>query len=110
MEVMLVALDLVGFKKDSIDIQRKWDSLVKATGAIQTPMYRRACPQRLLEQAAIYALEGTKKIGCRIVSGNTTGSVHDLLNIAWQQFWAEPNKYHAWERDTITKLKKESLE
>lgn len=68
-------------------------------------MYRKACPRTLIEQAAIHALEGTKKIGCRIVTENTSNGVHDLLNMAWDKFWATPANYHEWERDIMTQLK-----
>ena len=105
MEAMLIALDLIGFDKHAVAIQQKWDALVKATGAVQTPMYRKACPQQLLRQAAIYALEGTKTIGCRVALANTTSKVHDLLNTAWDKFWNSPNDYHRWERDSIINLK-----
>ncbi len=105
METMLIALDLIVFNRDAEDIHQMWDALVRSIGAVRTSMYHKACPQQILEQAAIHALEGTKKIGCRIVSAKTTGLVHDLLNTAWQKFWAEPNQYHGWEREAITKLK-----
>jgi hypothetical protein len=68
-------------------------------------MYRRACPGELLECAAICALEGTKKIGCRIVQERTTGEIHDLLNAAWDRFWTAPDEYHAWERAAIVRLR-----
>ncbi|MBI4583218.1 MAG: hypothetical protein HY717_04265 [Planctomycetes bacterium] len=108
MEVMLLALRMIGFQSQAADIQQQWDALVKSTGAVQAPMYRKACAQPLLQQAAIHALEGTRKIGCRIVQEKTTDKVHDLLNTAWNKFWTSPNEYHQWERDWIAKLKIET--
>lgn len=105
MEVMLIALELLGFKQDVKEIREKWETLVKSTGAAQLPIYRRACPRDLLEQAVVYAMEGTKRIGCRIVTNKTSGFVHDLLNNAWKQFWTAPNTYHTWERETMNTLK-----
>jgi hypothetical protein len=105
MEAMLMALDILDFKKQASDIKEKWNSLVKSIGAEQTPMYRRACPSQLIQQAVTYTLDGVKKIGCRVVSENTTGMIHDLLNTAWQQFWVAPNQFPAWERQTINTLK-----
>ncbi|CAI82366.1 hypothetical protein [Dehalococcoides mccartyi] len=105
MEAMLMALDLLDFKKQSADIKEKWNDLIKSIGAEQTPLYRRACPSRLTQQAVIYTLEGVKKIGCRVVSESTSGTVHDLLNNAWKQFWISPIQYPAWERETINTLK-----
>ena len=105
LEAMLLGLDLLGFQKDAAAIQKMWEALVQSTGASQTPMYRKACPQQLLQQAAVHAFEGTKKIGCRIVTDSTNDPVHGLLNSAWQEFWAAPNQYHAWEREAIKMLK-----
>ncbi|MFC1989421.1 hypothetical protein ACFLVW_02495 [Chloroflexota bacterium] len=100
-----MALDLLNFKNQVTDIKEKWKDLVKSIGAEQTPIYRRACPLQLLQQAVEYTLDGVKNIGCRIVSEATTGMVHDLLNTAWQQFWGSPNQYPTWERKTINTLK-----
>jgi hypothetical protein len=105
MEAVLVALDLIGFTKHAAEVQQKWDALAKSTGAVQTPLYRRACPQHLLQKAAKQALEGTRKIGCRVVQEKTTDKVHDLLNTAWHRFWNSPNDYHQWERECMANLK-----
>lgn len=105
MEAMLIGLDLLAFKSQAAEIQQKWEALIKATGVKPGPMYRRACPRELLERAAIHALEGTNLIGCCIVHNGTSSPVHDLLNTAWEKFWAAPNDYHAWEREAIAKLK-----
>jgi hypothetical protein len=105
MEAMLIALNVLNFQRQAADIQEKWNTLIKSIGAEQTPIYRRACPSQLIQQATEYTLEGVKKIGCRVASENTTGMVHDLLNTAWLKFWAEPNQYTAWERETIDTLK-----
>lgn len=109
MEAMLIGLDLIGFKKHAEAIHQKWDALVKSIGAIQTPMYRKACPQQLLQHAGIHTLNGTKKIGCRLVNEKTTDKVHDLLNVAWTHFWADPDDYRKWERDSIHELKQTVL-
>ena len=105
MEAMLMALETLNFKRQAADVREKWNVLLKSIGAEQTPIYRRACPSQLIQQAVVYSLEGVKKIGCRVVSENTTGMVHDLLNTAWQKFWEAPNQYPLWERETINTLK-----
>ncbi len=105
MEATLIGLDLIGFKKQAVEIQQKWEALIKATGVKPTPMYRRACPKELLERAAIHAYEGINKIGCHIVHNGTSNPIHDLLNTAWEHFWANLDAYHAWERNAIAKLK-----
>jgi len=105
METMLIALDLLNFRSQVTDIKEKWEALVKSIGAEQTPIYRRACPSQLLQQAVAYTLDGVKNIGCYVVSETTTGMVHDLLNNAWQKFWVVPDQYPTWERETINTLK-----
>ncbi len=106
METILLALDYLGFRTK--DIKQQWDALVAATGARQTPEYRRACPKNLLELATVHALEGTKKIGCRIVNDKTTGALNDLLNEAWREFWNNPSTYHHWERQLMDGLKQQA--
>ena len=109
MEVILIGLDLVGLRDQANGIQQRWDALISATGVKRDPTYRKACPQHLLQQAAIYALEGTKKIGCRVIDAKTADNVHCLLNAAWRQFWSNSTNYHAWERDVMTKLKQAAV-
>ena len=106
---MLIGLDLIGFADDAAVVRKKWQGLLDATGATQGEMFRRACPSELLERAAIHALEGVKRINCRIVTLQTTGKIHDLLNTAWEMFWSVPNEYHAWERDAVTNLKEQAV-
>lgn len=109
MEAMIAGLDLIGFADDAAVVRRTWQGLLDATGATQDHMFRRACPTELLERAAIHALEGLRRINCRIVTPRTTGEVHDLLNAAWDKFWSKPNEYHAWERDAVARLKKQVI-
>ena len=109
MEAMLIGLDLIGFADDAAVVQKKWQGLLDATGATQGEMFRRACPSNLLEIAAIHALEGVRRINCRVVTLQTTGKIHDLLNTAWEMFWSVPNEYHAWERDAVANLKEQTI-
>ena len=109
MEAMLIGLDLIGFADDAAAVRKKWQDLLDATGATQGQMFRRACPAALLERAAIHALEGVKGINCRIVTLQTTGKIHDLLNTAWETFWSGPNEYHAWERGAVASLKEQAV-
>ena len=109
MEAMLIGLDLIGFADDAAVVRKKWQGLLDATGATQGEMFRRACPSELLERAAIHALEGVKRINCRIVNLQTTGKIHDLLNTAWEMFWSAPNEYHSWERGAVTNLKEQAV-
>ncbi len=105
MEVLLIGLDLIGFGDDVAVVRDRWQSLLQATGAMQAPIFRRACPYHLLESAAVHALEGLKSINCRIATLSTSGKVHDVLNNAWEIFWSKPSEYHTWERDAVLSLK-----
>ncbi len=107
---MLIGLDLIGFADVGAGVREKWQGLLAATGATQGPMFRRACPSELLERAAIHALEGVKRINCRIVTEQTTGKIHDLLNTAWDKFWSVPDEYYAWERESVTGLKDQTVQ
>lgn len=108
MEVMLIGLDLIGFRSDLAQIQTEWDLLIQTLGAAPTPTYRQSCPRHLLESAAIHALEGVRKIGCNIAGTNASGAICQLLNSAWQEFWTSPHLYHRWERQQIELLKSQS--
>jgi len=107
MEAVLIGLDLLDYKEQAMEIEKTWSALLEACAVKPMPMYRRACPQVLIQQAAINGLEGTKKIGCRIAHRGVTDPIHALLNDAWHKFWITPDGYPSWERETITKLKQE---
>jgi len=66
MEVILHGLNLLGHTQVAGQIRDRWSGLLELIGAKQEPMYRKACPKGLLEQAAVRALEGTRAIGCRL--------------------------------------------
>jgi len=106
MEAMLCALNLLGLTKDANEILDTWNGLLTRIGSRQDEAYRKACPNELLEQAAVHALEGIKAIGCRLADNNATGDVHGLLNEAWQVFWNAPTKYLDWEKSKVKELRK----
>ena len=105
MEVLLTALDLLGARAQRRRIADRWKEYLQWTGEVQDTMYRKACPTVLLEQAAVLALEGTKRIGCRIAGDATTGKTAALLNEAWDRFWESPERYSAWERAAVAGLR-----
>jgi len=108
MQVMLKGLSLIDRKNDADCIASRWHELLNTLEAKATPEYRKACPETLLEQAAIHALEGTKKIGCRLAEKNVADKIHCLLNEAWEQFWANPLEYQKWETSKIDEIKQKS--
>jgi hypothetical protein len=105
MEAILCALDLLGFIDEKKEIMARWNEFLKTIGAKHNNDYRKACPKELLEQAAIYALEATKNIGCIIANKNSNGDIYCLLNEAWREFWKAPDKYQDWEKQKIEGLK-----
>jgi len=105
MEVILHGLNLLGHTQVAGQIRDRWSELLELIGAKQEPMYRKACPKGLLEQAALRALEGTRAIGCRLADNQARGDVHELLNEAWLVFWREPSSYGDWERQHIQNLR-----
>lgn len=107
MEAILIGLDLLNV--DTTMVKRQWDELVAATGARQTPEYRKACPRELLELAAVHTLEGTKKIGCKLFTTSPNGTINILLNNAWDEFWKNPANYHRWERQLMDTVKQQTL-
>jgi len=105
MEVMLHALNLLGRTKEADGIRKSWNELLARIDSRQDETYRKACPNDLLEQAAVCALEGTKAIGCRLADGQAKGNIHELLNEAWLVFWKDPTKYLAWEKQKVKDLR-----
>lgn len=104
MRVLLAGLNLMAKTNEVRAIAQKWDELLKVTGHSATPLYRRACPDTLLEQASVHAFEGTKQIGC-VIASNNGGQISSLLNKAWECFWEAPTKYAEWEKEMIAAIK-----
>lgn len=105
METLLIGLGLMGMKHEAKAIEDKWNALLQAVGSKPNANYRKAFPRNVLEQAAVHAFEGTKRIGSRVVTAATKGGVHELLSKAWETFWAAPEKYPEWERKEVSDLK-----
>jgi hypothetical protein len=105
MEAILYALDLLNFGEEKKEIEARWNDFLKIIEAKNNTDYMKACPKELLEQASIYALEATKKIGCSIADKNSNGNICCLLNEAWCEFWKAPDEYHDWEKQKVEKLK-----
>jgi len=105
METILYGLEIINKHEDAELVKTRWEELTNAISAKPNVHYRIACPKELLEQAAIHAFEGTKRIGCTISENNYFGKMNELLNKAWKEFWKSPKKYYIWERDRINELR-----
>jgi hypothetical protein len=109
MDAILMAFTLTGFDAERSEINQRWNHLINTLGAKRPSLYQRACPQHILEIAATHALEGVKKVGCKIAATDIQGEINILLNAAWKEFWNAPNQYLAWEKNQLRQAKK-SLE
>jgi len=105
METILYGLEIIKRNEEADLIKKRWGELSNAIGAKPNVNFRMACPKELLQQAAIHAYEGTKKIGCKISGNASSGTMDELLNEAWKEFWKSPKKYHIWEREHIKELR-----
>jgi len=49
MDVILTGLELIDFKEQAMEIKKTWSALLEACIVKPTPIYRRACPQELIQ-------------------------------------------------------------
>jgi hypothetical protein len=101
MKAMLYALTMLGFKDEANDIKVKWEELLTISGAKATPEYRRCFPDSLIQRIAEEAVAGVNSIGCCVAGPNTGTPIYTLLNEAWKEFWRDPVRYIAWEREAV---------
>lgn len=107
MEVMLMALDMLGHNVDAVKIKNIWNDLLRITGSKPNELYRKACPKYLLELAAVHSFEAVKAIGCCLADNNAKGRIYELLNNAWKEYWLEPQEYLSWEKTQLNKLRQQ---
>jgi hypothetical protein len=106
MLVILKGLSLLGFHKDVKEIDTKWNNFKKIISIEHPqPEYSIALPDDLLQMAAELCLNGTKAIGCDIVTPTSNQKIFTLLNEAWNVFWQNPSTFYLWEHDKMKQLK-----
>jgi hypothetical protein len=112
MRAALHGLELIGFKAEKAEIEKKWVEFKAIIGQKESAEFSVALPDNLLKRAAEFCLTGTRQIGCEIagnpghqISG-TSAKVNPLLNDSWKQFWKEPELFHHWERKALQDFKK----
>jgi hypothetical protein len=106
MDTILIAYNLTGFHTEKTEIGQRWNELIDTLGVKPPSLYQRACPQYILEMAATHALEGVKKMGCKIARNDTRDEINNLLNAAWKQFWHAPSQYLEWEKNQLRQTKR----
>lgn len=104
MQVLLLGLEHLEFKRDAEDLQAKWAQLLAITGARPSPEYLLCFPEQLLQQVALSAYEGTVSMGCSIATPDMSEPIRTLLSEAWRQFWRNPQGYCDWEHEQVSLL------
>jgi hypothetical protein len=107
MVAMLHGLTLTGFATEAAEIERRWNELIGAARSSADADYRRCFPRQILESVAEKALIGTRGMNCRVADPSTTGTVHDILNAAWTEFWRNPVGYVDWEKGAVETLRRD---
>jgi hypothetical protein len=106
MDVILHALNRVGFSQDATAIQSHWQQLLNTIRASATAEYRRCFPETLLETIVDKAHQGVLALGCQLAHPGMQEPIRKLLNDAWTEFWQAPSGYVAWEKTEADKLGK----
>lgn len=106
MQAMFYALDLIGFTKEKTAIEREWKSFINVLDITPEPEYHIAIPDKFLQYAATYSLEGIQKLGCKIASEDNVALVIETLNAAWCEFWQNPSAFSDQEQKMVKMLKK----
>lgn len=104
MRAILHALVTSKFTDQATKIQHCWEDYLSEIDARPEPEYHRCYPGDLISAISERARAGVIGMQVRISSGDTTDSVHMLLNEAWTKFWASPETYVAWERQAVDQL------
>jgi hypothetical protein len=102
---ILHALEQIGFVEEAQTIRQRWDELVAISGFEPRPEYYRCYPEHITECLVQCSLDGTRAIGCNVVGPYATGSMFELLNGAWSQFWKDPQTYSTWEQQMVDSLR-----
>ena len=106
MDALLHGLTLTGFAREAAEIEDRWKELMTAAGAAPDADYRRCFPKQIIETIAEKALAGVRAMGCRVAEPGVTSPVHDLLNLAWTEFWRNPAGYAAREKELVEELRR----
>jgi hypothetical protein len=104
MDVMLMALDRMGFSTAKNDIAERWNGLLKMDNARSSAEYRRCFPDHVLAEIAKQAHQAMLALDCEVIKSDALKPIAALLNEAWNQFWTNPSGYVAWETSATERL------
>jgi hypothetical protein len=104
MDVMLMALDKMGFGTAKNEIQARWKNLLKMDNARSNAEYERCFPAHVLAEIAKQAQRAVTALGCEVAQPGAHKPIAAVLNEAWHQFWTDPDRYVAWEMTATDRL------
>ncbi len=105
LRVMLSCLEQCGEGSAAGRVRKQWNGFKSEIELEPEPEYPRCLPDALLSTIATEAKIGVEGLGCRLADSKGNQPVSQLLNSAWEQFWAAPESYVDWERTEIEKLR-----
>lgn len=104
MDLMLFALDRIGFSGVADRIEEKWKEFIKSSSTAKEIEYDHCYPRSFLGKVEDIAYEAVSKMNVRIVPPETDDFVHTVLNGAWEKFWENQDSYVEWEREEVERL------
>ncbi|HRH40165.1 MAG TPA: hypothetical protein PKY82_00880 [Pyrinomonadaceae bacterium] len=104
MDLMLFALDKIGFSGSADKIEEKWKDFIKSSSMTKEIEYEQCYPRHFLGKVEDLAYEAVSKMNVRIATSDTDELVHSVLNRAWERFWENQDSYVEWEREEVERL------
>lgn len=99
MQLMLFALDRIGFTDEANLIDARWQELLITLSTNKEPEYRRCYPRDLIAAVENLAFQGVAAMNCSFAGPGAPGYVRGMLNKAWYEFWQERPSYGDWDKE-----------
>lgn len=99
MQLMLFALDRIGFTDEANLIDARWQELLLTLSTNKEPEYRRCYPRDLIVAVEDLAFQGVAAMNCSFAGPDAPGHVRGMLNRAWYEFWQERSSYGDWDKE-----------
>lgn len=104
MNLMLFALDRIGFTEVANKIESRWNELIESSARTKELEYPQCYPRKRLIEVEEIAYQSIVKMKSRIVAQDTNDYVHTSLNKAWEKFWENQESYVDWEIEEVARL------
>jgi len=108
MQILLIALKILGYDDECSKIKKEWNKIRNQWGEPSLE-FNYAYPYELLERITHLFFKSIKSSPFKIMSSSNgeKGSVRKLLNDAWENFWnLNPKEFRQWEIEKIGELNK----